>query len=399
MNRDKTNHFENIGTMLIEGNGETTLRDTSGSSGSSIKIIAVGDFDFHAESFIAMRQHGAEYLFENMTEGLRHADLRIGNLETILVESAYSVLGPKAHLISEVCAINGIKSAGFDVVTLANNHTMDGGEEGLKTTLDSLCDAGIEVVGAGRNENEARKPVWLTKKGISVCILAYSFRTGNHVASSNKAGCAEAILSNIISDLKACAHETSVKIVNLHMDAEFQELPAPDRISLCRKIVEAGANLIFCHHPHVIQGLEIYQGALIAYSLGNYVTPVSNYMRGNSNECHLSFQLEVDVSVDGVDRIKVIPIILDHEGRPHIAENTDREKILNMISSRSISLDDKDAVNSCYRKMIKKYCISLLKSIYYGFRYRNWSAISLEFSDVKNTPTKQKWIRDYLLKR
>ena len=393
---DKNNCSENFGNELRKGHGIVSLRKKDE---LSMHVIAVGDLDFHAETFIAMRQNGATYLFENIVKELQTADLRIANLETILVESAYSVLGPRAHLISDLSAINGIKSVGFDVVTLANNHTMDAGEEGLKGTINALADAGIGTVGAGMNEKEARKPIVLYKKGIAVYVYAYSFKTCDHIANINKAGCAEAILRNIVEDMKKSGQEEGIKIVNLHMDAEFQALPSPDRVLLCRKIVEAGAQLVLCHHPHVIQGIEIYQGSLIAYSLGNFVTPISNYMREHSCECHLSFQLEVDVSITGVDSVKVLPITLDHEGRPHVANKPEFEKIISMIASRSDALHDRTKLDSCYREMTKKYCLSLFRSIYWGIRYFNWKRINLYLLDVKNTPQKQKWIRDFILRR
>jgi poly-gamma-glutamate capsule biosynthesis protein CapA/YwtB (metallophosphatase superfamily) len=391
-----TKDIKEFGTLLQEGDGKIILRSTNE---KSIKIAMVGDFDFHAETLVAMRKNGAAYLFENVKEELSNADLRIGNLETALVETAYSVLGPKAYLISELSAIEGIKDAGFDVITLANNHTMDAGKDALVSTLDSLKAKGILVAGAGINEKAAREAPVFRKDDFSISVHAYSYKTGDHVANANHAGCAEALVENILIDLKKAKEKSSISVVSLHMDAEFQELPAPDRIQMCRQLADAGANIVICHHPHVIQGIEIYNGSLIAYSIGNYVTPISKYMTDHTDDCHLSFQLEVEISESGINQIRIIPIELDSEGRPQIAVNEVKENIFNMLAERSNLIQNHKAVNECYRKMIREYCKSLARVFYTSMRYRNWRTIYLYWAEIKSTPTKQRWIKDYICGR
>lgn len=387
-------HMKKFGTSLREKHGDIKLRDCNE---NSIKIALVGDFDFHAETLIAMREHGAEYLFEGVQKELSDADLRIGNLETALVDSAYTILGPKAYLISELGAIEGISSAGFEVITLANNHTMDAGKDALIKSISTLESNGILVSGAGTNESEARKGTVFDKDGLSVGVLAYSYKTGNHVATENEAGCAEALLDNILKDLERVKESAKICIVSLHMDAEFQELPSPDRVKMCRAIADAGAEVVICHHPHVIQGIELHNGSVIAYSLGNYVTPVSKYMTDHTNECHLSIQLEVDLSISGLSRIKVVPLVLDEEGRPHIALGSEKERIFAMLEERSNLLFNQKELNLRYRKMIGEYVCSLSLSLLRFLKYRNWGAISLYWAEIKSTPTKQRWIKDYLL--
>lgn len=389
-------HMKKFGTSLREKQGNVKLRDCKE---NSIKIALVGDFDFHAETLIAMREHGAEYLFEGVQKELSDADLRVGNLETALVDSAYTILGPKAYLISELGAIEGISNAGFEVITLANNHTMDAGKDALIKSIGTLESNGILVAGAGINENEARKGTIFEKDGFSVGVLAYSYKTGNHVATDNEAGCAEALLDNILMDLERVKESAKICIVSLHMDAEFQELPSPDRVKMCRAIADAGAEVVICHHPHVIQGIELHNGSVIAYSLGNYVTPVSKYMTDHSDNCHLSFQLEVNISESGINEVKVVPIELDAEGRPMIAKGSVKESILIMLEKRSNLIHNTEVLYASYREMIRIYCKALFKLLIKSIRFRNWKVIYLYWAEIKSTPTKQKWILDYLLGR
>jgi len=356
-----------------------------------VTIAAVGDIDFHAESLLALKRHGAPYLFENVNEILGLSDFRIGNLESVLVRAPYSLLGPKAYLISDLSAIDGLCEVGFDVLTFANNHTLDGGLDGLAETLTGLHRAGIATVGAGFNMSEARKPALLAGNGLTVRVHAYSFGTGQ-IARNSMAGCAEANLDDIIFDLQAIEPVAQIKIVCLHMDAEFQPLPAPDRVSFCRRIAESGAHIVLCHHPHVIQGLEVHRGSLIAYSLGNYVTPVSNYMRFHSDECHLSFQLIVKISRLGIKNIFVVPVVIDSDGRPCIAEGDDRQIIIDIINKRSFSLRNAFEINNCYKKFIKNYCKNLIRDIFWIIKNKNFEGLKICILDLINTPMKRRWM-------
>jgi poly-gamma-glutamate synthesis protein (capsule biosynthesis protein) len=382
-----------IAAALGHGDGQVRFHPDSP---DTVRIAAVGDLDFHAETFLAMQVYGGPHVFERASPLLAEADVRLANLETVLVRHPYSVLGPRAHLIAGLEAIGGIKAAGFDAVTMANNHTMDGGEAGLAETLTALERAGIACAGAGFDLPQARTPAVLERRGTRLQILAYAFKTGQ-IATQHAPGCAEARLDHVVADVRAASEDGGVVLVSLHMDAEFQPLPSPRRIAFCRAVVEAGATLVLCHHPHVLQGIERWGTGLIAYSLGNYVTPVSDYMRAYSNESHLSVQLDVSVSSRGVHGFSITPLAIDPIGRPCPLAGGQRERVLELVATRSAHVLDPDTVRRVYRRMTRNYARAFFRSLRWSLTSRDWSRLGLTLSDLGRTPSKRKWLRDSLL--
>lgn len=362
-------------------------------SGPSVRLCAVGDFDFHAETFVALMENGPRHIFSSVLPLLEPADIRIGNLETVLLASPYTPLGPKAFLISDRSAVDGLRLAGFDVLTFANNHTMDGGPDGLRECLESIRDAGMQTAGAGLDLARARVPARIVRNGISLRFHAYSFGMGQ-VAGKDRAGCLEATRSSILRDLGEYGATGEIVVVSLHMDAEFQVAPSPERIRLCRELADHGVKVILCHHPHVVQGIEFHNGALIAYSLGNFVTPISAYMRQHSDECHRSFVLNLDVDACGVRHVEVVPVIMDKEGRPVPAVAADRDDILRVVAERSRVVGSSVEVRAIYRSMIREFTGSMFRNLKWGLAERDWPRIRIYLEALAMTPVKRRWVRD-----
>jgi hypothetical protein len=377
---------------LEQTRGVVALADREG---PTVRLSAVGDFDFHAETYAALMARGPRHLFAPVLPLLAPADLRIGNLETVLLSSPYTPIGPRAFLISDRSAIEGLQLAGFDVLTFANNHTMDGGDDGLRECLQAIRDAGMQTAGAGLDLAQARVPARVVRKGLNFRCHAYSFGTGQ-IAGPRRAGCLEATPAAIRRDLEEFRNDGDIVVVSLHMDAEFQPAPAPDRVKLCRQLADLGVHLILCHHPHVAQGLEFYHGALIAYSLGNFVTPISTYMLQRSSECQYSFLLNVDVDRLGVRRAEVVPVILDDEGRPVPATGDDRDGILRLVGERSRIVASAAEVRAHYRRMIREFTGSTIKNLLWGLAEGDWPRVRAYVGAMGNTPVKRRWVRDFL---
>lgn len=164
-----------------------------------------------------------------------------------------------------------LRAAGITVATLANNHTMDYGYQGVFDTQVALAEAGIAFTGAGRNRNEATRPVILGSSGRTYCILAYS-RTlpQSFWAGEESPGTASATLEELERDVGSCANSNLFTIVAFHWGQEMTDRIAPYQKELARRAINAGARVVLGHHPHKLQDIEIYKGRPILYSLGNF---------------------------------------------------------------------------------------------------------------------------------
>ena len=141
-------------------------------SNSPLTLIAVGDLAFNGRYHRLLERHGPEYPFQHVAQHWRDADLRIGNLESPIT-TAPRVASDKLTLRGTPRALESLRWAGFDCLSLANNHMMDFGAAGLIETCERLSDAGIAHVGAGRNLDEATSPAIVERKGQKIGILAF----------------------------------------------------------------------------------------------------------------------------------------------------------------------------------------------------------------------------------
>lgn len=165
-----------------------------------------------------------------------------------------------------------LRTSGIGVATLANNHSMDFGYQGVFDSQVALSEAGILHTGAGKNRAEATRPIILSAGGRTYCILAYS-RTlpQSFWATATTAGTASATLDEMKADIDRCVASGLSPIVSFHWGQEMSPKVAPYQRELARAAIDAGARLIVGHHPHRLQAIEFYKERPIFYSLGNFV--------------------------------------------------------------------------------------------------------------------------------
>ena len=209
--------------------------------------------------------------FRLIADALRNADLRYCNLECPVSDRGRNL----HHLYSfraDPRAIEGLKAAGFDVVSQANNHAYDWGPEALLDSLERLRGAGIQPVGAGQNILAAHYPLLVHVDGLRIAFLAYvDIDPKQAAAGVDRPGVAWLDPAQTLADIRFARPLADLVIVCPHWGVEYALNPTRDQVELAHQMIDAGADMVVGSHPHVVQPVEKYHDHWIAYSLGNFV--------------------------------------------------------------------------------------------------------------------------------
>ena len=194
-----------------------------------------------------------------------------------------------------------MQEMGIDLVTLANNHALDYGRDAMLDTIDTLDHAGIRHVGAGKNLAEARKPAIVELNGRTFAFIGATrvYPEADWAAGTDSAGMFSAYDGGaaLAEEVKEAKQQADYVIAYVHWGIEREEMPNEVQKSIAHRLVDAGADLVVGAHPHVLQGLEYYQGVPIAYSLGNFVF---------GSSIPSTALLQADVDDEGI-RLRLIP--------------------------------------------------------------------------------------------
>lgn len=251
---------------------------------SPITLAAVGDISFAGKTENVLKEHGLAFPFTEVASELQSADIRFGNLESALIPEDFPLEKSSGHpLQSRDFAAETLRPLNFDVLHMASNHVLDCGWRGLQHTYDCIRGLGVQPLGAGYKQLDARALRVVEAKGTSVGFLGY-LQAGDWTLEGGGGRVAYLKLADIESDIRRYRDQVDVLVISIHGDIEFQPAPSIPRRNLCRQIAEAGADLILCHHPHVPQGVEKWGDCLIHYSLGNFLFDTDGYQIGNSPE-------------------------------------------------------------------------------------------------------------------
>jgi poly-gamma-glutamate synthesis protein (capsule biosynthesis protein) len=229
-----------------------------------VTLVFVGDMMLGRGIERAMLQRGDwGFAFRPLSERLRRADLTFGNLECVVATS-----GPPTTFRADPRTLAALSFAGFDVVSVANNHTADGGPDALVEMLRHLRERGIAPVGV-RGDDGAGEPIVLRAGPLRVGFLAYTFWTADR---DRPAGPRIATFEpdRIARDVAAVRPTVDYLVVSLHM-GQSAPRSSPAQQQTARAVIDAGADLVVGGHPHGPQELERHGRGFIVYSLGDFV--------------------------------------------------------------------------------------------------------------------------------
>ncbi len=235
-------------------------------------ILFVGDVMPSRYVAAKMRAYGDDYPFASTTDLLQSADLAFANLESP-VTPGLPVPNNSMTFRSDPAALPALARAGIDIVSLANNHSPNYGEKGLIDTLLYLHDADIAAVGAG-TANSAYAPVYYDLYNVKVAFIAQNDTDvvpPEYCAGEAHVGTACYDITRVANSIALAEKNADLVIFSMHSGTEYTHEPNGRQIALAHAAVDAGADLVIGHHPHVVQSAEVYKGKHIYYSLGNFI--------------------------------------------------------------------------------------------------------------------------------
>ncbi|KAF0195918.1 MAG: Bacterial capsule synthesis protein PGAcap [Bacteroidetes bacterium] len=286
-----------------------------------VKVLITGDFygGGRTDEFIRNGKH-SELIDESITF-LGDNDLTIVNLESALIQSGTPIAKTGPAIKADPLAAKALKTAGFNTITLANNHIMDFGHQGLIKTIEVCQSEGLDFLGAGLNLEEAAKPLIRKLKGTTIALLNFcenewSTTTGNHPGANPL---------ELIANARTIASVRSMAdfiVVVYHGGNELYSLPSPRLQATCRFFVDSGANLVACHHAHYYSGFETYNNGHIFYGLGNFIF---DNPRFRSSKWNKGLALQFRIAADGSHDFNLFPFIQSDE-LPGLRMTTRTEK-------------------------------------------------------------------------
>lgn len=299
---------------------------------------------------------------------LAAADIRFAQVERVYSERGTLQLhsgGAHSRLKPHMAAV--FSDCGFDVVSLASNHAMDWGEDALIDTADVLRARGMQVIGAGRDLDEARRPAFVERNGVRIAFLAYcSVLQAGYAAAHGKAGVSplrahthyepidyqpgvpprvvtvpdEDDLTALVNDIADARRRARVVVLSLHWGVHFiPRVIADYQVTVARAAFEAGVDLILGHHAHVPKAIGVYGGRICFFSLSNFIMSAPPRRGERAAEFTRRYGVELDpeypnlpygvdakrsliakavLSRNGVSRVSFLPVLIDRQLRPEV---------------------------------------------------------------------------------
>lgn len=351
---------------------------------AAVSFLACGDILLARTPGARAEAYGYRYLFRNVKDLISSADFAFANLESpaSYLGKPYPGKPENVTFRADPAALFGLAWAGFDIVSLANNHINDYGPRALAETMDYLDLLGLARAGAGRDAEEARRPAIVERGGVRVAVLAYAepiwsvvearsstaYRAATRserratassgepfdpvpaglppladeslpgsgarpdAAGSSRAGLAVARVEDMRADVARALsiHKPDYLFVSVHWGEEHERFPRAFQRRFGRAAIDAGATAVIGHHPHVLQSIERYGDGLIVYSLGNFVFDMA------ASSTYESAAVRFMLRYGRLERAEIIPIVIArYEYAPAPARGAEAVEILTKLKAWS----------------------------------------------------------------
>jgi poly-gamma-glutamate synthesis protein (capsule biosynthesis protein) len=339
---------------------------------SELTMVLVGD--------IMVDRQDPPSVFQHVRHMLRKSEFTFGNLEGVCADG-HGLPWPKggsyrlketgssgnygiepSNSRFEARQLTAVGSAGFDALTLANNHILDFGHEPLIENLAHLDRMGIAHAGAGRNFAEAHAPALVECKGCRVAMLGYTsiFMRGWEAGPESPGvavmrvrttyepptralelpGLSPKVHTWVLSedkdqlatDIAAARSRADIVVCAFHWGLSYDGQLPDYQTELGHYAIDVGADLVFGHHPHMLQGVEVYRGRAIFYSLGAFAFAHYNPTKGYEAEAML---VRCRIKDRQIRKVEYFPVSCDEKLNPYIPSSAEGKNVVDMISKRS----------------------------------------------------------------
>lgn len=298
----------------------------------------VGDmmFDKSVSGFI--KSKGEDYVFQGYENYFKESDIVFGNLETSLSYRGEPIQDKEYIFRSSPKIIPFLKKHNFSALSIANNHVLDYGAAAFTDAMKVLKENGISYGGGGYNKQEASEGVVLEEKGLKIGFIAFTRVTPSvdWYAGAKKPGIIGAYKvheAEVLSAVKNLKSKCDLLVVSLHWGKEGSTTVRKEEAELAHSLVDSGADVIMGHHPHVVQGIEIYKDKPIFYSLGNFFFTTSN-----SAICNKTIMATVRFdSTGGLKSVEAVPGIIK-AGRPVPMEEAQKAEFIDQLNKMNINI-------------------------------------------------------------
>ncbi len=294
---------------------------------SETTLVVTGDVLLAREvNYQALQKKDFQWPWYMTADILRQADIALINLETPLVQDC-PVTRSGMIFCGDPQNVTGLSWSGIDVASLANNHALNHGVEGVEQTTRFLEDINVLPSGVLREGQTHQTPTIVERNGITFAFLSY---TDLGVTAGAIAKSEPEVIKN---DIELAQQQADVVIPFFHWGEEYQSQPTARQTLLAHVAIEAGADLVIGNHPHWYQALEIYQGVPIAYSHGNFI-----FDQMWSMETRLGMVGRYTFSDKTLSKIEFVPIQIEDYGQPFFLEGQEKHDQLKKLESISQKL-------------------------------------------------------------
>ena len=295
-----------------------------------VTLCAVGDIGLHGDVGSLILEKGSEYPFDKVKELFGRHDLVFGNLEIPFSEHGRPFFEYETdNFHADIKTADALVAAGFNIMSLANNHILECGPDSLGLSIDVLDKNNILNFGAGTTIKQARKALVVEKNDLKIGFLGYSTKD-KQSATDQSAGSSPIVEEFIREDIATLRPKVDVLIISLHFGLTYMDYPNDEGIALAHNVIDWGADLILGHHPHVVQGIENYNDKLIIYSLGEFLfdpTQGLRYSKVAREERKRSFVFSCTLGKNGVEDYTYFPTRIDESYQVYIMTGEEKESM------------------------------------------------------------------------
>lgn len=293
---------------------------------SEVTICFTGDILLDRGVKREIEKNSYDYPYLLVRDLMKKSDIVYGNLECPLINESTPVLKRRDLVFKgDLSNAKALKNAGYTILNLANNHTMDYGHEGLLSTLNVLKKESIKTIGAGYKKEDAYKPVYIYKNGIKTGFLSYSiFPPEGYIYSNSKPDIAR-FENWVNNDIKKVKKKCDFLVLTFHWGKEFAFFSSELQKEFAHNAIDSGCDVVVGHHPHVLQEIEIYKDKPIFYSIGNFVFD-NQIPQGTDETIILNLKLKRSSNIE----TEIIPIKIKN-CQPTPIYGTEAEYILKRL--------------------------------------------------------------------